>query len=80
MNSNNDPSIEEVLQEKDSEKQKQKYNDYVSNITPKSNRFLNCAKAFLVGGAICVVEKALTVFISISAMIRSWRGFIPHYL
>ena len=31
-----------------------KYNDYVSNITPKSNRFLN-AKAFLVGGAICVV-------------------------
>ena len=49
MNSNNDPSIEEVLQEKDSEKQKQKYNDYVSNITPKSNRFLNCAKAFLVG-------------------------------
>ena len=29
MNSNNDPSIEEVLQEKDSEKQKQKYNDYV---------------------------------------------------
>ena len=55
MNSNNDPSIEEVLQEKDSEKQKQKYNDYVSNITPKSNRFLNCAKAFLVGGAICVV-------------------------
>ena len=25
MNSNNDPSIEEVLQEKDSEKQKQKY-------------------------------------------------------
>ena len=36
MNSNNDPSIEEVLQEKDSEKQKQKYNDYVSNITPKS--------------------------------------------
>ena len=55
MNSNNDPSIEEVLREKDSEKQKQKYNDYVSNITPKSNRFLNCAKAFLVGGAICVV-------------------------
>ena len=59
MNSNNDPSIEEVLQEKDSEKQKQKYNDYVSNITPKSNRFLNCAKAFLVGGALCMIGEIL---------------------
>ena len=28
MNSNNDPSIEEVLQEKDSEKQKQKYQEF----------------------------------------------------
>ena len=59
MNSNNDPSIEEVLREKDSEKQKQKYNDYVSNITPKSNRFLNCAKAFLVGGALCMIGEIL---------------------
>ena len=55
MNQKNSPQIEEVLQEKDSEKQKEKYNEYVSNITPKSNRFLNCAKAFLVGGTICLL-------------------------
>ena len=54
MNQKNSLQIEEVLQEKDSEKQKEKYNEYVSNITPKSNRFLNCAKAFLVGGTICL--------------------------
>ena len=42
MNSNNDPSIEEVLQEKDSEKQKQKYNDYVSNITEKQSFLKLC--------------------------------------
>ena len=68
MNQKNSPQIEEVLQEKDSEKQKEKYNEYVSNITPKSNRFLNCAKAFLVGGTISTLE-----------MIRNWQDFTRHY-
>ena len=62
MNQKNSPQIEEVLQEKDSEKQKEKYNEYVSNITPKSNRFLNCAKAFLVGGTICLLGEGFNSF------------------
>ena len=32
MNQKNSPQIEEVLQEKDSEKQKEKYNEYVLSL------------------------------------------------
>ncbi len=56
------PSIEEVLQEKDTEKQKEKYNAYVKNMTPKSSRLGNCAKAFLVGGAICLLGEICNRF------------------
>ena len=42
------PSIEEVLAEKDANKQKEIYNEYVSNMTPKHSCFWNCIKAFLV--------------------------------
>ena len=45
------PSIEEVLAEKDANKQKEIYNEYVSNMTPKHSCFWNCIKAFLVGGS-----------------------------
>ena len=55
----NNPAIQEVLQERDSEKQKEKYNEYVKNMTPKNNRLLNCAKAFLVGGSICLLGEIL---------------------
>lgn len=54
--------IQAVLEEKDSEKQKEKYNAYVESITPKSNRFLNCAKAFLVGGTICLIGECFHSF------------------
>ena len=76
MDQKNSPKIKEVLQEKDSEKQKEKYNEYVSNITPKSNRFLNCAKAFLVGGAICLLGEGFT---NIWEIIKSWQDFTRHY-
>lgn len=49
------PSIEEVIREKDEQQKKDKYNDYVTNMTPKSNPFLNCLKAFFVGGTICAI-------------------------
>lgn len=49
------PTMEEVLQEKNEQKQKDKYNKYVENMTPKNNCLLNCAKAFLVGGIICCI-------------------------
>lgn len=62
MQGNSNPGIEEVLQEKDSEKQKEKYNAYVTGITPKSSEILNCAKAFFVGGVICLIGECFHGF------------------
>lgn len=35
------------------------YNKYVEAITPKSNCFINCIKAFVVGGAICTLGQVI---------------------
>ncbi|MFG6328071.1 MAG: stage V sporulation protein AC [Lachnospiraceae bacterium] len=43
------------MNEKDSNLQKEKYNEYVKNMTPKNNVFLNCIKAFITGGSICLL-------------------------
>lgn len=56
------PSIEEVLRQSDDKKKKDTYNKYVENMTPKSNCFLNCAKAFLVGGIICTIGEGLNKY------------------
>lgn len=56
------PKIEQVLQEKNEQKKKEKYNAYVENMTPKSNGFLNCVKAFFVGGIICLIGQGLLEF------------------
>lgn len=45
----------EVLKEEDATTKKDLYNQYVEDMTPKHNRFLNCVRAFLVGGAICTL-------------------------
>lgn len=55
----NEPSIGEVLNEKDKKKQKEMYNKYVENMTPKSNGWMNCLKAFIVGGTICLIGEIL---------------------
>ena len=59
---NTNPSITEVLNEPDEEKKKEKYNEYVANMTPKNNPFLNCLKAFFVGGAICLLGEGFRQF------------------
>lgn len=59
---NTNPTIEEVIEEKDTEKKKEIYNDYVENMTPKNNGFVNCFKAFIVGGAICTLGQGLIEF------------------
>lgn len=41
------PSIEEVLAEKDANKQKEIYNEYVSNMTPKHSCFGIVLRLFL---------------------------------
>ena len=52
------PDINDILNEKDENKQKEKYNEYVTNMTPKANPWWNCCKAFVVGGIICVIGEA----------------------
>lgn len=56
------PSMEEILVIKDQKKRNKAYNQYVENMTPKSNCFANCAKAFLVGGLICTLGEGLNSF------------------
>lgn len=41
------------------EEQKQQYNDYVEQVTPKHSLPLNMCKAFLVGGIICCVGQCI---------------------
>ena len=60
-NSNN-PNMEQILREQDSTHQKKLYNEYVSNMTPKNNPVMNCLKAFLVGGGICLLGEGLIQF------------------
>lgn len=38
----------------------QAYNDYVEDLTPKHNLWVNMAKAFVLGGAICLVGQVIT--------------------
>ncbi len=44
------------------EPSKEAYNEYVEEVTPKANCFLNSLKAFLVGGAICTVGEIIKKF------------------
>ena len=39
--------------------QNMEYKDYVEQVTPKNNLLLQMAKAFLVGGSICVIGQGL---------------------
>lgn len=41
------------------EKQKQEYNEYVEQVTPKHNVWINMTKAFLVGGIICCIGQCI---------------------
>ena len=44
------------------EMQKQQYNDYVEQVTPKTNLIWNMVKAFITGGIICVIGQAILNF------------------
>ena len=41
-------------------KQQKEYNDYVKQVTPTYNLWVNMGKAFLVGGIICVIGQIFT--------------------
>lgn len=41
------------------QKQQEKYNEYVKQVTPTHNLWINMAKAFVTGGIICVVGQII---------------------
>ena len=41
------------------QKRNEAYNEYVKQVTPKHNTFLNMVKAFLLGGLICVIGQII---------------------
>lgn len=45
--------------QRDVEKRNKSYNAYVDSVTPKNSCALNCLKAFLVGGLICVLGQVI---------------------
>ncbi len=55
-------SIRDVMKEKDKKLQGKKYEKYVKDKTPTHSCFLNCIKAFVVGGIICTIGQFLLNF------------------
>lgn len=55
-----DVSAQDVVIEHDQDTKGQKYNEYVKNMTPKHNWFLNMLKAFLIGGIICTIGQGFS--------------------
>lgn len=56
------------------EMQKQQYNDYVEQVTPKTNLPLNMAKAFLTGGIICVMGQFILNYCMAQGMDKDTSG------
>lgn len=47
--------IQDVMEEKDQQQKAEKYNQYIKQVTPRHNCMKNVAKAFLIGGIICLI-------------------------
>ena len=48
-----------IVSEEEKEQINETYNDYVESVTPKANLWLRMAKAFLVGGLICLLGQCI---------------------
>lgn len=48
------------LTQQQTQKRNQEYNDYVKEVTPTHNLWANMGKAFLLGGAICLLGQFIT--------------------
>lgn len=56
------------------ERKKQQYNEYVKQVTPTHNLFLNMLKAFVVGGAICVLGQFILNYCENLGMDKDMAG------
>lgn len=53
-------NIREVITETSQQKKEEIYNEYVKENTPKKSWLLNCGKAYVIGGMICIAGQFLT--------------------
>ncbi len=67
------PVYEDETMQEDKEKQ-QLYEDYVKQVTPTHSLPANMAKAFLVGGLICVLGQAVTEWALAAGMDEKTEG------
>ena len=56
------------------EMQKKKYNEYVEEVTPKTNLICNMIKAFITGGIICVIGQGILNFCLARGMDKDTAG------
>lgn len=56
------------------ERKNQQYNDYVKKVTPTHNLWANMAKAFLVGGIICVIGQFILNYASNMGLDKETAG------
>lgn len=64
MSSQNNKTVSKVVNEKDTQKRNEAYNQYVKQATPKFNMWKNMLKAFIIGGVICTIGQAFTSYYS----------------
>lgn len=57
-----------------SEQKKQEYNEYVKQVTPSHNLPLNMAKAFIVGGIICVIGQFILNYCASKGLDKDTAG------
>jgi stage V sporulation protein AC len=56
------------------EKKKKEYNEYVKQVTPTHNLFLNMIKAFITGGIICTIGQAVINYCMANNMDEKMAG------
>lgn len=57
-------TVSQINKEKNQQNRDKLYNDYVKQVTPKHNPFLNVIRAFVTGGIICCIGQAFINFYS----------------
>lgn len=60
QNEKNKVTASDVVKESNKNSKEQIYNQYVKDITPTHNWFVNVCKAFFVGGIICIIGQGFT--------------------
>ncbi len=67
--------LKQVVEETDPKKREKEYNQYVKEVTPTANVWLNMVKAFLVGGIICTIGQGLLAWFGSMGMSKEEAGF-----